>query len=66
MAIPTEEKMLAEEFHMNRAPRIQFVGRQAFVRYTHRRYKYVDGKFKRFRNQTRLRVIPTDWFYERD
>ena len=66
MAVPAEESMLAEEFYMNRAPRIHFVGQLAFVRYTHRRYKYVDGKLKRLRNQTRLRVIFTDWFYERN
>ena len=66
MAVPAEESTLAEEFHMNREPRIHFVGQHAFVRYTHRRYKYVDGKLKRLRNQTRLRVIPTDWFYERN
>lgn len=62
--VPAEEGMLAEEFHMNRAPRISFRGQHAFVRYTHRRYKYVDGKRKRTVNQTRLRAIPTDWFYE--
>ncbi len=62
--VPTQEGMLAEEFHMNRAPRICFIGQHAFVRYTHRRYKYVDGKRERTVNQTRLRAIPTDWFYE--
>ena len=64
MPVPTEEEMLAEEFHMNRAPRIHFIGQRAYVRYTHRRYKYVDGKRERTVNQTRLRSIPTDWFYE--
>ena len=64
MPVPTEEEMLAEEFHMNRAPRIHFIGQRAYVRYTHRRYKYVDGKRERVVNQTRLRSIPTDWFYE--
>lgn len=62
--VPTQEGMLAEEFHMNRAPRICFIGQHAFVRYTHRRYKYVDSKRERTVNQTRLRAIPTDWFYE--
>jgi hypothetical protein len=63
--VPKKEKMLDQEFHMNRAPRIHFVGDRVFVRYTHRRYKYVDGKLDRFVNQTRLRAMATDWFYER-
>ena len=62
--VPAAEGMLADEFHMNRAPRICFIGQHAFVSYTHRRYKYVDGKRERTVNQTRLRAIPTDWFYE--
>lgn len=64
IAVPTEKKMLAGEFHMNRAPRIHFVDDRAFVRYTHRRYKYVAGKLQRFVNQTRLRVVASEWFYE--
>ena len=64
MPVPTEAGMLAEEFHMNRAPRIHFIGQHAYVRYTHRRYKYVGGKRERTVNQTRLRAIPANWFYE--
>jgi hypothetical protein len=64
MPVPTEEGMLADEFHMNRAPRIHFIGQHAFVRYTHRRYKYVNGKRERTVNQTRLRNIPASWFYD--
>ena len=64
IAVPAKGGMLAEEFHMNRAPRIHFIGQLAYVRYTHRRYKYVDGKRERTVNQTRLRAIPAKWFYE--
>ena len=60
------EKMLAEDPHMSRSPRIHFVGNRVFARYTHRRYKYVDGKHQRSVNQTRRRSIPSYWFYEHE
>ena len=64
--VPTEKLMLADEFHMNRAPRVSFVDDSVYVRYTHRRYRYVDGKIKREYNHQRLRVLPVSWFYGKD
>lgn len=63
LPVPTQANLRAEEFHMNRAPRIHFVGKTVYLRYTHRRYKYVKGKRIRTVDQTRLRAVPIDWFY---
>ena len=61
--IPRQSEMLGEEFHMNRAPRVQVIGESAYMVYTHRRYRYVGGKVKRTVNQMRLRVFPVSWFH---
>lgn len=64
MPVPTEQNLTADEFHMNRAPRVRFIDHQAYLIYTHRRYRYVQGKLKRTYNQDKLRVLPSSWFYE--
>ena len=61
--IPRQSEMLGEEFHMNRAPRVQVIGESAYLVYTHRRYRYDGGKVKRTVNQMRLRVFPVSWFH---
>ena len=63
MAVPTKELMRADEFHMNRAPRIAFVGDRTYVTYTHRKYRYEGSKRKAIENSRKLRVLPTAWFY---
>jgi len=63
MAVPSKQYMAADEFHMNRAPRVRYIGQKAYLRYTHRRYRYAEGKLKRTYNQDKLRVLPISWFY---
>ena len=63
IAVPLERQILADEFHMNRAPRVVFIGDSAYVTYTHRRYRYMDGRLKREYDHRRLRVVPISWFY---
>ena len=66
MPVPTEKLMRADEFHMNRAPRIAFVGDKTYVTYTHRKYRYEDSKRIAIENRRKLRVLPTAWFYGKD
>ena len=66
MAVPTKELMRADEFHMNRAPRIAFVGDRTYVTYTHRKYRYEGSKRKAIENSRKLRVLPTAWFYGKE
>ncbi len=62
--VPPEEHMVSDEFHMNRAPRVQFIGDKAYIGYTHRAYRYVDGERVREHVGVRLKVMPVGWFYE--
>lgn len=66
IAVPTEKMMLADEFHMNRAPRVAFAGERAYVTYTHRKYHYENGQRKLTENRRKLRVLLTAWFYGKD
>ena len=61
--VPPEEHMVDDEFHMNRAPRVSFIGDDVYVGYTHRRYRYVGGERVREHDGVRLRVLPVEWFY---
>ena len=63
-AVPLPDHMVAEEFHMNRAPRVEFVGDTAHVSFTHRRYRWVDGEHIREHDGIKLRVLPVGWFYQ--
>ena len=57
------DTMRADEFHMNRAPRVQFVGDNAYLVYVHRVYRIINGVRERVRDVMRLRVTSIDWFY---
>ena len=65
-AVPSKELTATEGFHMNRAPRVKFVGDKAYIVYTHRIYKYPGEKFKCVYNQDKLRVLPISWFYKKE
>ncbi len=60
------DTMRADEFHMNRAPRVQFIQNNAYLVYVHRVYKIIDGVREKVHDVMRLRVSPVDWFYGDD
>ncbi|MBM3932727.1 MAG: exo-alpha-sialidase [SAR202 cluster bacterium] len=62
-AVPTEQEMVAPEFHMNRAPRAKVIDGTLYVAYTHRRYRYVNGKQTKLHDAVKLRAVPVEWLW---
>ncbi len=63
-AVPLPNDMVAEEFHMNRAPRVEFVDDVVYLSYTHRRYRWVDGERVRDHDGVKLKTFPIGRFYQ--